>query len=193
MIETDLFAEDRAHEELLRALIERMATEEGKEITVRARAARGGHGRALSEFDLYQRTVITRGHLPYLVVVCIDANCSGAAQARRAIFDRVAAEMADRTVIACPDPHVERWYMADPNSFHQVVGYRPATGRRKCERGLYKKILANAVRAGGNPSSLGGIEFAQELARAMDLYRAGRAEPSLNQFLSDARTKIRRL
>lgn len=53
----DLFVEDRAHEELLRPLVERAANEKRIVVTVRIRSARGGHCRALDEFRLYQRLV----------------------------------------------------------------------------------------------------------------------------------------
>ncbi len=83
--------------------------------------------------------------------------------------------------------------MADPDSFHQVVGTRPTPGRKTCERGRYKAMLAKAVHDAGHPSTLGGVEFAAELADAMDLYRAGRNEKSLGRFLDDARHGIRAL
>lgn len=51
----DLFAEDRAHEEFLIPLIRRVAGQEGFVAEVRVRSARGGHGHALQELDLYQR------------------------------------------------------------------------------------------------------------------------------------------
>lgn len=44
----------------------------------------------------------------------------------------------------------------------------------------------------GRPSSAaGGIEFAAELAEAMDLYRAGRADASLRAFLDDLRAALK--
>ncbi len=54
----DLFAEDRAHEEFLRALIQRLAREETCELwNLRVRSARGGHGRALDELSNYLRMI----------------------------------------------------------------------------------------------------------------------------------------
>lgn len=192
-IVADLFVEDRGHEALLTALLQRLAREEDKNIFVRARSARGGHGRAVSELELYQKTVLVQGALPGLVVVCIDSNCTTASRARSEIAMQIDSHIRDRYVIACPDPHVERWYMADPDSFHQVVGTRPNPGKKKCERGRYKAMLAKAVRDAGHPSTLGGVEFAIELADAMDLYRAGKNESSLGRFLTEARQRIRSL
>ena len=56
-IVVDLFAEDRAHEEFIRSLVARVAGEIPLGIRVRVRSARGGHGRAISEFKLYQRLI----------------------------------------------------------------------------------------------------------------------------------------
>ena len=55
----DLFAEDRAHEEFLKAVIYRLAREENKRVRIRFRSARGGHGKALSELRFYQKAVLS--------------------------------------------------------------------------------------------------------------------------------------
>jgi hypothetical protein len=47
--------------------------------------------------------------------------------------------------------------------------------------------LAEAVRKGGNPATLGGIEFASDLVESIDLFRAGKNEPSLRHFIDDIR------
>jgi hypothetical protein len=191
----DLFVEDRAHEELLKPLLTRIAQEEHIEMWVRVRSATGGHGRAIAEFKLYQR-VVERSPLSNvpadLVVVAIDGNCSTFADARRRIQDVADPMLRDRLVVACPDPHVERWYVADPQSFEAIVGHRPIVGSKKCVRGYYKKVLTTAIRQAGHPVTLGGVEFASELVEGMDLYRAGRNDSSLKAFLDDFRTKLRR-
>ena len=74
----DLFVEDSAHEEFLKAMLNRLAHEEGKPLTVRVRSARGGHGRALTELSLYQKSVLKASGdmtIPDLLVIAIDANC----------------------------------------------------------------------------------------------------------------------
>ncbi len=97
----------------------------------------------------------------------------------------------DRTVIACPDPHVERWYLADPESFKEVIGVGPKVSRKKCERDYYKSILQQAILDAGHPPTLGGIEFAREIVENMDFYRARKGERSLNHFLNGAVAQIR--
>lgn len=189
----DLFSEDRAHEELIKSLIVRLAEEVQLGIRIRVRSARGGHGRAISEFQHYQRLFDSDdpglGHAD-MVVVAIDGNCSPYAKAREAIQQATISSFTRRVVIACPDPHIERWYLGDPQSFETVIGYRPAVGPKKCVRHHYKRILADSILRGGNPATLGGPEFAAELVRAMDLYRAGRKNKSLKAFLDDLRTML---
>lgn len=187
----DLMAEDAAHEKLLRPLIGRLANDVGVPFEVRVRAARGGRPKVMQELGLYQRSV-ARGLAgrPDLLVVAIDANCAPYAQARRGIERRIRREFRAITVIACPDPHVERWYLADPVSFTEVVGREPRLGKRKCDRDRYKKILADTVAAAGHPVLLGGIEFAEDLVASMDLYRAGKNEKSLKSFIDDLRARL---
>ena len=81
--------------------------------------------------------------------------------------------------------------MADPPSFFTVVGVEPHIETIKCERDRYKKLLLEAIRAGGHVPTLGGLEFATELVEAMDLYRAGKREPTLRALVQDVRMLIR--
>lgn len=188
----DLFVEDRAHEEFLKPLVLRIAKEENVAVQVRVRSARGGHARAIEEFRLFQR-LIEQGSAaaPDFVVVGIDGNCVTFAQKRDEIHHATSAALQDRVVAACPDPHVERWYLVDSDSFQAIVGHRPAVGKKKCVRDHYKRVLAAAVRRAGHPPTLGGIEFASELVAAMDIYRAGRHDHSLRAFVDDFRRKLR--
>lgn len=189
----DLFVEDSAQEAFLRAVVDRLAREEGREIDITPRSARGGHPRALKELQIYQALVesgaaaLTR---PDLLIVARDANCERYAQVRDAIEHNLRESFKHLTVIACPDPHIERWYLADPASFHTVVGTTPNIGRKKCVRDYYKGVLAKAIHAAGHPATLGGIEFAREIVDAMDLYQASKADKALKDFLQAARSAI---
>jgi hypothetical protein len=190
----DLFVEDRAHEELLKHLVARVATEVGVPTRLRIRSARGGHGRAIQEYRNYQ-SVVTRNAssdpLPDLIVVGIDGNCMTAPGKRKEIGEATEPSFRGRLVAACPDPHVERWYLADLHSFHVVVGHRPTLGRKKCERDHYKRLLSEAVRRAGHPPTLGGIEFAEEIALSLDLYRASKNDSSFGSFVDDLRSGLR--
>ena len=163
-------------------------------MSARVRSARGGHARAIAEFKLYQDLVeksAVGGAHPDLLVVAIDGNCTTFAKKRAEIRSAAKAAFSGRVVVACPDPHVERWYLADPDSFRSVVGHRPTLGKKKCVRDHYKSALAKAVRQAGHPATLGGIEFARELVDAMDFYRAGRVDRSLKAFVDDLRGRLR--
>lgn len=190
----DLFVEDVAHEVFVGALVDRIAREEQIQARVQARSARGGHPRAMAEFRTYQM-LAERGafadRVPDLVVVVIDGNCSPARKKREEIRKATRPRLLDRLVTGGPNPHVERWFLADPDSFHTVVGHRPVVGREKCERAHYKRILAEAIRQGSQPATLGGVEFAAELVDAMNLYRAGRSDSSLKVFVDELRGRFR--
>ena len=189
----DLFVEDRGHELLISALARRIAREENKPVELRPRSSVGGHGRAVTEFKTHQM-LVDKGALsaPDLFIVAIDANCQSYSGKKTEIQSASLERFRGSLVLACPDPHVERWYMADAVSFHAVVGVAPRIRKRKCERDYYKRALAKAVRDGGHPPTLGGIEFALELAERMDFYAAGKADRSLGAFLNDLRAAIRR-
>ena len=143
----DLFVEDRAHEEFVKPLLARIAQEERLSVSATVRSARGGHGRAIQEFVLYQ-DLMQKGAVgeapPDLVIVVIDGNCTTFARKRAEIQAAAKPLFSDRLVVASPDPHVERWYLADPDSFHSVIGHRPTVGRKKCARDYYKKIRSSA-------------------------------------------------
>ncbi len=190
----DLFVEDKGHEDLLRPLVERIAAEEGRSIVLKVRSARGGHPRVIKELKLYQEGVekgIGGLTIPDLLVIAIDTNCKGYVEATKEIKNELGSDFDSRAILACPDPHVELWYMADPDSFHDIVGVTPVVGPNKCESGHYKKILASAVTSGGHPATLGGIEFARDLANGMDLFKAGKVDNSLKHFITDLKSAMR--
>lgn len=193
VVTIDVFVEDRAHEALLVPLVERIAGEEGLAVRVKVRSGRGGHPRAMRELKLYQRLVRsgTEGATtPDVLVVAIDGNCSSFAAKRQEIASAVQEPFSPRLVVAAPDPHVERWYLADPAAFREVVGHHPGLTTQKCGRDYYKHLLAKAIRDAGHPPTLGGVEFAADLVDQMDLYRAGKNDASLKAFVDDLRAKL---
>ncbi|MGC9319310.1 MAG: hypothetical protein ACP5KN_14855 [Armatimonadota bacterium] len=190
----DLFAEDRAHEQLLRPMVQRIAQEEDCRGHVRVQSAHGGHGRVIAEFKTYQRLRESGvGEMPDLVVAAIDANCASYASAVSEVRSAVSAPFEHICVPACPDPHIERWYLADLQAFHEIVGVTPSVPQDKCERDLYKQILAQAITETEQPAMLGPLEFAPDIAHGMDFFRAGKSESSLKHFVDDLRKRIRRL
>lgn len=176
-------------------MIHRLCEEAEAAAQITVISASGGHGVALREYGIYQKsryTVFADEPTPDLVVVAIDGNCSTFSATRQAIEDATGAAFADRLVAACPDPHIERWYLADPLSLGPILGHTPTLGQEKCERGHYKKLLSDALRKGRYPAGLssdGG--FPPKVVEEMNLHRAGRNDHSLRAFVRRAREVIR--
>lgn len=181
-----VFCEDVAHERLLDALLRRVAGELRRPVEVRTVSGRGGHGRALAELRAFQRLATAD-----LLVIGIDANCQVWNAARAEIEAAVDRRRFAAHAIACPDPHVERWYLSDPEGFRGAFGVSFAPERRKCDRDRYKQALRGALEQAGHLVTLGGAEFAHEIVAAMDLSRAARKEPSLKHFLEGLRSGLR--
>lgn len=185
----DLFVEDAMQEKLVKALIARVASEEGVAVHVHDISVRGGAGAVLARLNLYEaklRHVLT-APTPDLIVACVDGNCRGYVATRQMATNGISQNIRDIVVIACPLPYVERWYLADPTSFLNAVGAIPSIKQVKCERDYYKQKLAQAIVRGGNAPTLGGPEFAEEIVRGMDLYKAARPQNGLRHFIKDLR------
>lgn len=187
MREIALFVEDFAHKEFLAALLLRLAAEYGIAVHLDWRNARRGHGAVVHELKQFLRD-LQRGRdaLPDLVVVATDANCKGLVERLRQITE-VTNKVDVRTVCAVPDPHIERWLLADAAAFKSVFGRGCKAPDQKCERARYKKMLIDAIRASGVAPSLGGIEFTNDIVAAMDLDRAVAADDSLRRVIEDLR------
>lgn len=189
-----LYCEDTGHENFVRALVERMADECGTRALIETVSGRGGHGRAIAELRGWQRRARAGGVLvPDLLVVVIDGNCAGWSEARRTVLEEIDGELFPRSVVGCPDPHIERWCIADPESFVEVIGRPPLPDPGKCERGVYKRLLRESIEASGQPIITNEMEFATELAAAMDLYRASKRLPALGHFVRELRAVFQAL
>lgn len=180
MRDVALFVEDYAHRQFVGALVERLAGEHGVAMRLDWRNARGGHGKAAAEFHRYLRDLERQGgHPPNLIVVATDANCIGP-NARAEEFSAAAPAPIVRAI---PDPHIERWLLLDGAAFKRVFGRGCEAPDSKCERGRYKRLLTEAIRAAGVAPSLGGMEFAEDVVREIDLARAARADRSFARFV----------
>jgi uncharacterized protein DUF4276 len=193
----DLYCEDSGHEQFARALVNRLAADQSLHFDLRTPSGRGGHGRAVTELKIWQRTVFAQqgvGHsLPDLLVLMIDANCKGWAQVRRTLEEAVDSRIFSHCVIGCPDPHVEKWCLADPQAIQEVLGVTAPPVPEKCERHLYKQLLRQTIRDAGQPILTNEMEYAPDLVAAMDLYRAGKNQPSLRHFVDELRSALRSL
>lgn len=187
----DFFVEDTAHNRFLTALVRRLSAERGVLVEVRARSARGRRAVVMSELQAAQRS--HEGERPDLLVVGVDANCRGWDAVRKDTLRYVDTGFCARQVVACPDPHVERWYLADPVALKKALDVSAALPAVKCERDLYKQLLLNALRAAGHNVTLGGAEFADEIVEAMELFRAGKNDASLKHCIDDLSAALKDL
>jgi len=187
MREIALFVEDFAHQAFLAALVQRLAAEYGIDVRLDWRNARRGHGAVVKELRQFLHDLqLGRDRLPDLVIVATDANCKGLVERLRQITD-VTGKVDVPTVCAVPDPHIERWLLVDSAAFKTVFGHGCSAPDQKCERGRYKKMLNDAIRASGVTPSLGGIEFFEDIVAAMDFNRAASADASLRKLIDELR------
>lgn len=183
-----LFGEDYAHQQVVGALVQRLAAEAGIDVRMDWRSAVRGHGQVVQELDTYLRDLIRQGGRPDLIIVASDANCKGL-NARTRELARTNAPAP--VILAIPDPHIERWLLLDGAAFREVLGRGCDAPDQKCCRDLYKRRLIEAVYAAGITPSIGGIEYAEDIVRHMNIDRAMRADQSLRRFVIEIRQTFR--
>ena len=192
-----LYCEDSGHEQFARALLNRLARDLSLRLDIRTAIGRGGHGRAITEFKLWQRAVAASGgighELPDLLVLLIDANCTGWAQVRRDLEQSINQKIFPRCAIGCPDPHVERWCLADPVAVQAVLGINAPRDPGKCDRHVYKLLLRQTIQEAGQPILTNEMEYAPDLVEAMDFFRAGKNQTSLKHFVDEAQKALQDL
>ena len=186
-----LFVEDYGHREFLVPLIQRLADENNTTIQIRVHSATGGFGRVGREFDVYVREDLLKfkESLPDLIVVAEDANCTGFLERRKGL-QQTAEPIKERVVFAVPDPHIERWMLIDPSAFRAVLGTSCELPDQKCDRGCYKRLLAQAVKDAGVAPTLGGMEHAEEIVRSLDL-RTCNKHDDFSTFLGELSAHMR--
>lgn len=180
-----LFVEDFAHQQFLNALLQRLSDEYAIPVRLDWRNTRRGHGAVVAELKQYLRDLYREpGNLPDLVVVATDANCQGLTE-RTKVINEVTSKISARVVRAVPDPHIERWFLLDSAAFKVVFGRGCNAPDRKCERKRYKKMLIDAILESGIMPSLGGIEFADDIVKEMDLNRMAHNDDSFARLFED--------
>jgi hypothetical protein len=186
----NLFVEDRGHEVFLRTLISRFAQKYTIDVEPMFFNARGGHGKVMGKLKSYVNDLQNDDDvLPDLLLVAIDGNCKGLLGCKQEI-DVVMKGFQGSIVYAIPDPHIERWLLLDSAAFKKVLGKGCSAPVQKCERDLYKKLLAQAIRNTGVNPPLGGIEYTEDLVNAMDLEYLERTGDSLSKLLKELRYKF---
>ena len=186
-----LFAEDRALEDFLTALIQRLADEYNIKINIKASSVRGGHGKVITELRQYLRGLQHyKENLPDLVVVGTDANREGFSERKKAI-DQVTSGFTDLVICAIPDPHIERWLLLDSAAFKTVLGKGCQAPDQIFEKDRYKELLIEAVLEADLTPILGGIEHVADIVNAMDFQRVAQSDRSFRRFLKALQRKFR--
>lgn len=186
-----VFVEDFAHEQVLNTLIRRLAHETGQPVTLIWGNTRNGHGAVVRELKQFLRDLQRgRGAFPDLLIVATDGNCMGYV-ARRNEIAKLTDRIPARAICAIPDPHIERWLLADSAAFKTVLGVGCDAPDQKCDRDRYKRLLVQEIRNSGVFPSLGGIEYAEAIVSAMEIDRAAAADASLGRFVTEFRNVLK--
>jgi hypothetical protein len=190
MREIALFVEDYAHQQVIGALVNRLAASHNIQVRLVWRSARRGHGKVAREFEEFMRDLKRQGgEPPDMIVVATDANCKG-------LNDRTKEFPVDASpapvILAIPDPHIERWLLLDGAAFKAVFGRGCDAPDQKCSRDRYKGRLVMAIRDTGIAPSLGGIEYAEEIVAEIDIDRASRSDPSFKRFIDQLTDALQR-
>ena len=184
----DLIVEDSAHELFLRPMIYRLGNERGISIVINTISAIGGRPRVLSTARTFAATSAVLGEgIPDALVIATDGNCVGFNARRNELGDAIPDHLSAFVTMAIPDPHIERWLLADPVAFQTAVGIGVQAPQRKCDRAFYKNFLSKSVADAGHSSTLGGIEFSKDIVSEMDIDRACKNDDSLNHFVRSFR------
>jgi hypothetical protein len=190
MPSVSLFCEDSFHEKFLGALLRRFEAKHKVGMHARFLSAQGGLPKMHGELRSFLRDLEReRRPLPDAIIVVADANCLGynARKGSLASASEHHGVLQPLISYAIPDPHIERWMLADPAAFQQVFGRGCTLPAIKCAKDEYKRLLRKEIRASGIEAPLGGEEFAEDIVSVMNLAQVQTREPSLGLLLRDLR------
>ena len=188
-----LFVEDKAQEFFLKPLLARLSRDAGADVSISVRSASRGFGRVKQKLEqLFQAWRRDQHALPDLIVAAADANSVGYNQRRKEILD-AAGDLADHVVVAIPDPYIERWLLLDSQAFKEVIGQGCPAPDRVYEKERYKQLLSDAVRNAGIDPALGGLEYAEDLANALNFQTLANQDKGFENLCRDFRQALRRL
>jgi hypothetical protein len=173
-------------------MIARIAGELEVSVTVRTASARFGIGRLKKELSAFQVLVSRRAGTPDLLVVLVDSNAVGPRARQREVEELIDSSVFPRHIVGTPDPCVERWLLADPESFAECFGLQPPLAPVR-DRREWKRRLRETLEHAGEIVTQGGAEFADEIVEKMDFYRAGNADPTILSFTDGLRATLRQI
>lgn len=187
----NLFVEDIAHEDFLTAMIHRFADEYSIGVSINPSSVRGGHGTVITELSQYLRELKnSKQLLPDLVIVGTDSNCKGFLEREKEI-SKVITDLSDIVICMIPVPHIERWFLLDPEAFKSVFGKGCRKPDNKCEKDRYKNLLLNEIFQATKISPLDGTEHIDDLVNAMNLQRLEQTDNSIGRFIKSLQRRFR--
>lgn len=188
-----VFLEDIAQKEIICGLIERVAAD--KKIAIEIVVLNDQKGASLGTYYRYLSGLKIGRAIKYdVVVVSVDANCSGY-NGKRKLVEKETGDALGLTplVLALPEPHIECWYLLDCKAL-ATVGNIPTPDTPqlgKCEKDVYKKMLRDAFIAGGIRPRRGGAEYGGDLAKEMDVKLASKRDNSFKKFIEDIQSAFK--
>ena len=191
-----LIVEDIAHEKIFRALIRRIARDERIKYTITTSIKAGGSGKVTIEIKGFQKVLkrgLLPGGIPDLLIVMRDSNCEGFHKIKRELEEIIDKDLFPLYVIGCPDPHAEKWFFADQESFYKLFGFIPGISLSECRQDYYKNALKDAIKKAGWPSTQGGIEYAEDVFSLMDFSNIAKNDDSLITFINDIRASFKQM
>jgi len=194
LITISLLTEDSAQEHLARALLHRISKELNLKTSISS-SIEGGKGRVINELKGFQKAIekqIIPGGAPDIIIVMHDTNCHNFNEVKNNLENYINKSIFPAFIIGCPDPHAERWFFSDLESFHLFFGISPSISQAKCEKDYYKNALKIEIHKAGWPIIQGGVEYAQDIIDHLDFSRVNKTDRSLDQFISDIRNTLKR-
>lgn len=188
--------EDAAHAQFVPPLFRRLAVNASVDLTARELPPMGGAGRTIDGLGRLLRDIRTGiAEQPDAIVVGIDADCSERGERSRQVARaRQREDYSGLVLVAELEPHIESWYFAaDAAAFQRLlrVADLPPAPSVRCRKDDYKDRLRRAVRSGGGPAPLGGVEYGPEIVEEMNISHATGRVRSLRRFVDDARAALR--
>ena len=190
-------AEDNAHEEFVRAIVDRIAVEVG----VKASVGIANTGRGAASYGRGRKRWLRQLQkgaysLPDALVVVRDGNGGGWNHVRddeRTEILKVLPEVAPILVIACPDPYVERWCLLDRGALRRVFGQALDVDHQQTGTDYFKQRFDAHAAILDTGIEIGATAYIRDIVGEMDLTVAERASSAFSDFVSDLRNQFRRV